>query len=57
MGGQFINVTRDIGMLWSIMVKGMSIAGLLGMFANEALMDRRPWLHRIRPFFKKTQMK
>jgi NADH oxidase (H2O2-forming) len=56
-GGQFINVTRDIGMLWSIMVKGMSIAGLLDMFANEALMDRRPWLHRIRPFFKKTQMK
>ena len=52
MGGQFINVTRDIGMLWSIMVKGTSIAGLLEMFGNEALMDRRPWLHRVRPFFK-----
>jgi len=52
MGGQFINITRDIGMLWGIMVKGTSIAGLLEMFANEALMDRRPWLHRIRPFFR-----
>jgi NAD(P)H-nitrite reductase large subunit len=52
MGGQFINVTRDIGMLWSIMVKGTSIAKLLEMFANEAILDRRPWLHRIRPFFK-----
>jgi NADH oxidase (H2O2-forming) len=52
MGGQFINVTRDIGMLWSIMVKGTSIAGLLELFANEALMERRPWLHRVRPFFK-----
>lgn len=54
MGGQFINVTRDIGVLWSIMVKGTSIAGLLEMFANEAFMDRRPWLHRIRPFFKRN---
>jgi NADH oxidase (H2O2-forming) len=52
MGGQFINVIRDIGMLWSIMVKGTSIAGLLEMFANEALMDRRPWLHRLSPFFE-----
>jgi len=52
-GGQFINLTRDIGMLWGIMVKRTSIAGLLEMFANEALMDRRPWLHRIRPFFRK----
>jgi NADH oxidase (H2O2-forming) len=52
MGGQFINVTKDIGMLWSIMVKGTSIAGLLEMFANESLMCRRPWLHRVRPFFK-----
>ena len=52
MGGQFINVTRDIGILWSIMVKGTSIAGLRRMFANEALMDRRPWLHRVKPFFK-----
>ncbi|UCH08617.1 MAG: NAD(P)/FAD-dependent oxidoreductase [Deltaproteobacteria bacterium] len=51
-GGQFINITRDIGMLWGIMVKRRSIAGLLEMFANEALMDRRPWLHRIRPFFR-----
>jgi NADH oxidase (H2O2-forming) len=52
MGGQFINITRDIGMLWGIMVKRTSIAGLLEMFANEALMDRRPWLHRVKPFFK-----
>jgi NAD(P)H-nitrite reductase large subunit len=52
MGGQFINVTKDIGMLWSIMAKGTSIAGLRRMFANEALMDRRPWLHRVKPFFK-----
>ena len=51
-GGQFINATRDIGMLWSIMVKGTSISGLRKMFANEALMDRRPWLHRVKPFFK-----
>jgi NADPH-dependent 2,4-dienoyl-CoA reductase/sulfur reductase-like enzyme len=52
MGGQFINITRDIGMLWGIMVKRTSIAGLLEMFANEALMDRRPWLHRVKPFFR-----
>jgi NADH oxidase (H2O2-forming) len=52
MGGQFINVTRDVGLLWSIMVKGRSIAGLRKMFANEALVNSRPWLHRIRPFFK-----
>jgi len=52
MGGQFINVTRDIGMLWAIMVKGTSIAGLLEMFANDALMARRPWFGRIRPFFE-----
>jgi NADH oxidase (H2O2-forming) len=51
-GGQFINITRDIGMLWGIMVKRTSIAGLLEMFANEALMDRRPWLHRLKPFFR-----
>ncbi len=52
MGGQFVNVTRDIGMLWSIMVKGRSISGLRKMFANEELMERRPWLHRVKPFFK-----
>jgi NADH oxidase (H2O2-forming) len=52
-GGQFINITRDIGLLWSIMVKGMSIVGLFEMLANKALMERRPWLHRIRPFFLK----
>ena len=52
MGGQFINITRDIGMLWGIMVKRRSIAGLLEMFTNEAFMDRRPWLHRVKPFFK-----
>jgi NADH oxidase (H2O2-forming) len=56
MGGQFINITKDIGMLWSIMVKGTSIAGLRKMFANEAIMDRRPWLHRVRPFFKTNEL-
>lgn len=52
MGGQFINVTRNIGMLWSIMAKGRSIAGLTEIFANQALMNQRPWLHRIKPFFR-----
>ena len=52
MGGQFINVKRDLGLLWSIMLQGKSISGLLEIFVNEELMDRRPWLHRVRPFFK-----
>jgi NADH oxidase (H2O2-forming) len=52
MGGQFINITRDVGLLWSTMVQGRSITGLLRMFDNEELMCRRPWLHRVRPFFK-----
>jgi NADH oxidase (H2O2-forming) len=52
MGGQFINVSRNIGMLWSIMVKGTSIASLLEVLANKALVERRPWLHRVKPFFK-----
>ena len=52
MGGQFINITRDVGLLWSTMVQGRSITGMLRMFDNEELMCRRPWLHRVRPFFK-----
>jgi len=51
MGGQFINITRDLGLLWSIMVKGRSIKELMKMFENEELMCCRPWLHRVRPFF------
>ncbi len=52
MGGQFINITRDVGLLWSTMVQGRSITALLRMFDNEELMERRPWLHRVRPFFR-----
>ena len=52
MGGQFINITRDVGLLWSTMVQGRSITALLRMFDNEELMCRRPWLHRVRPFFR-----
>jgi len=52
MGGQFINITRDLGLLWSIMFRGRSVSRLLEVFENEELMDRRPWLHRVRPFFK-----
>lgn len=51
-GGQFINIKKDLGLLWSIMFQGKSIKELLKFFENEDLMYRRPWLYRVRPFFK-----
>ena len=57
MGGQFINVTRDIGMVWSMMVQGRSVEGLLHIFNRNDLMIRRPWLYRLMPFFKPKPLK
>jgi len=50
-GGQFINVKGDLGLLWSLMFQGRSIKELLGMFENQDRMVRRSWLQRVKPFF------
>lgn len=49
-GAQFINLRRDLGLIWSIIIKRKSIASLIKTLADEALMERRPWLHRVRPY-------
>lgn len=54
MGGQFINIKRDLGLLWSIMVQRRSISELLRTLDNRALMERRAWLYRLRPFIKNS---
>jgi NADH oxidase (H2O2-forming) len=51
-GGQFINIRKDLGLVWSIMFRKRSIKELLRLFENEAVLDRRPWLQRIRPYFR-----
>ena len=57
LGGQFVNAAnvRDIGLIWSIIFRGKSIKKLLEMFGDENVMCRRPWLHRVRPFFRPNQ--
>ena len=57
LGGQFVNTAnvRDIGLIWSIIFRGRSIKKLLEMFGDEKVMCRRPWLHRVRPFFRPNQ--
>lgn len=49
-GAQFINLQRDLGLIWSIIIKRKSIASLLKALADETLMERRPWLHRVKPY-------
>lgn len=50
-GGQFINIKRDLGLLWALMYRGKNIKELLGVFENKEVMSRRPYLFRLRPFF------
>ena len=52
-GGQFINIHKDLGLVWSIMFRKRSIKELLRLIENEEVLDRRPWLQRIRPYFRK----
>ena len=54
-GGQFINIERDLGLLWSIMSQGKGIKELLGVFENQDRMYRRSWLQRVKPFFLNAQ--
>ncbi|UCB48839.1 MAG: NAD(P)/FAD-dependent oxidoreductase [Deltaproteobacteria bacterium] len=51
MGGQFINMKKDLGLIWALMCSGKSIEELLRAFENDELMRRRPYLFRLRPFF------
>jgi NADH oxidase (H2O2-forming) len=51
MGGQFINMKKDLGLIWAFMCAGKSIEELLKAFENDELMRSRPYLFRLRPFF------
>jgi NADPH-dependent 2,4-dienoyl-CoA reductase/sulfur reductase-like enzyme len=51
MGGQFINMKKDLGLIWALMRGRKSIEELLRAFENDKLMRRRPYLFRLRPFF------
>ena len=51
MGGQFINMKKDLGLIWALMCGRKSIEELLRAFENNELMRRRPYLYRLRPFF------
>jgi NAD(P)H-nitrite reductase large subunit len=50
-GGQFINIKKDLGLLWALMYRRKSIKELLRVFEKEEVMCRRPYLFRLRPFF------
>jgi NADH oxidase (H2O2-forming) len=50
-GGQFINVGKDLGRLWSFMLQRKRVSELLKILGNKELIGPRPWLHAIRPFF------
>ena len=50
-GGQFINIKKDLGLLWALMYRRKSIGELLGVFEKEEVMSHRPYLFRLRPFF------
>lgn len=52
-GAQFINIHKDLGLIWSIMFRKRSINELLSLCENKDGLDRRPWLQRIRPYFRK----
>ncbi|MGD9041633.1 MAG: FAD-dependent oxidoreductase [Desulfobacteraceae bacterium] len=51
MGGQFINMKKDLGLIWALMCGRKSVDELLRAFQNDDLMRRRPYLFRLRPFF------
>ena len=51
-GGQFIDIEKDLGLIWSIMFQGKSIKRLKEIFKNEEVIFRRMWLRRVRPFFE-----
>ena len=54
-GGQFINVDQvryGVGLLWSMMFRKRSVKELIRIFENEEMARRKPWLQRVRPFFK-----
>ena len=51
MGGQFINMKKDLGLIWALMCARKSVEELLRAFENDELMRRRPYLFRLRPFF------
>lgn len=50
-GGQFINIKKDLGLLWALMYRRKSIGELLGVFEKEEVMSHWPYLFRLRPFF------
>lgn len=50
-GGQFLNIKKDLGLLWALMYRRKSIKELLRVFEKEEVMSRRPYLFRLRPFF------
>ncbi|MGD9319341.1 MAG: FAD-dependent oxidoreductase [Desulfobacteraceae bacterium] len=50
-GGQFINIKKDLGLLWALMYRRKSIKELLRVFEKEEVMCRRPYLFRLSPFF------
>jgi NADH oxidase (H2O2-forming) len=50
-GGQFIDIKQDLGLLWSLMVQKRSIEKLLRTLENREVMQRRQWLFRLKPFF------
>jgi len=55
MGAQFLNVDlaqRAMGLLWSFILQKRSVEGLLKILENEGLLSHKPWLRRVRPFFK-----
>ncbi len=55
MGVQFINIDltqRVMGLLVSFILQRKSVEGLLRIFENEGLLSHKPWLRRVRPFFR-----
>lgn len=51
-GAQFINPEKDIGLIRSIITRRKSIEWLQRAFADDAVMARRTWLYRVRPFLR-----
>ena len=55
MGAQFLNVDltqRALGLLWSFILQKRSVEELLKILENEGLLCHKPWLRRLRPFFR-----
>jgi NADH oxidase (H2O2-forming) len=49
-GAQFINVKKDLGLIWSIMIQKRSVKELVEALENKTRVFRRPWLRRFKPF-------